>query len=881
MRRELTKCGEGFGSTMLGAPHRRRRMLTAGLLIVAVLIAWGKGEAGDWPQFRRDAARTGNAPDEALTLPLKRAVAVRFPAPIYASAAVVAGRAYIQDACGNLACVDVKANRALWVTPLGGRNNSSSPALVGGRVYIGNDDGAFFIVDAGNGKIVKKLVIPGGVVAAPAVANNAVYFPSFDGVLYKATLDGDVVWTFKGGWTSHQEIAVRGKYIVFFSGPVQEKDGLGKIEKEVKWGVNMWDATRLLLVRDEGTSAVAELAGVSGVATGGPVWIRDSKIVYQDFDSEQSRIAVIDFGEARKSMCGVIRVPGGPTGDHFLYELCRSDSRSVFAVRDDMVYTGRLCFMQDCSRYVWRASEPLAHCGAYHSGPALSRDFQIVGGQDGRIYFSDITGDAEAAAKPVADPKEKPPQRKPAWVYETPLAGTDTADGGIVSAPAIAAGTVFVGTVDGLLLGLGTGREATPCDVLPPTSVARPDPPRLLPGGQWPFMGGDEGNSHVSSDTTVKPPFRVRWKTKVWGVYKAPLLAADGRIFATSRFGDLFALDADTGRILWSQFVTYGESMNGSMVLGDKVIVSRSGQGLFCFDVASGRRLWHRQIPDERDEYTAAALLVCQQVNETTLRITAIAPDTGKDAWVRDIPDVLTARKDWRGLKASAVAGDGRWYVSASINGTAAKDPERKDKSLGWWNDETKMIAGIGITLALDPKDGTVLWSDRERFRHTRGGLMFRNGVLAVFGAHGCSAHEAKTGAVLWTAPIKRVANVPSYGGYLPHPLSDAFLGAKGMAATLGTHTCSAGVWANGLVYGHRRAISNYSGVLDPATGKEVWRYRLPTHVCPHPTPAYGRLYVVGNGEGVIYCFEPEETPERGWGSVECPSETALREKRT
>ena len=82
------------------------------------------------------------------------------------------------------------------------------------------------------------------------------------------------------------------------------------------------------------------------------------------------------------------------------------------------------------------------------------------------------------------------------------------------------------------------------------------------------------------------------------------------------------------------------------------------------------------------------------------------------------------------------------------------------------------------------------------------------------------------------------------------------------MAGTFGIHTCSVPVWANGLVYGHRISISNYSGVLDPATGKEVWHYRLPTHVCPTPTPAYGRLYVVGNGDGVVYCFQNDTTAQ-------------------
>lgn len=37
---------------------------------------------------------------------MQRVVAVKFPAPIYASAAVVAGRVYVQDVRGHVACID-------------------------------------------------------------------------------------------------------------------------------------------------------------------------------------------------------------------------------------------------------------------------------------------------------------------------------------------------------------------------------------------------------------------------------------------------------------------------------------------------------------------------------------------------------------------------------------------------------------------------------------------------------------------------------------------------------------------------------------------------------------------------------------------------------
>ena len=844
----------------------RSVQLLAGIAAIGslLLLMAGPGVAGDWPQFKRDAARTGDAPDETLALPLKRTVAVRFPSPIYASAAVVAGRAYVQDAWGNLACIDVAGNKSLWVTPLGGRNNSSSPAVAGGKVYVGNDDGAFFVVDADTGKVLRKLDIPGGVVAAPAVTQDAVYFPSFDGMLYRTSLDGKLVWTFKGGWTSHQEIAVRGSRILFFSGPVQEKEGLGPVEKEVAWAVNMPNA-RLLVVRDEGDRTVAELAGSTGVATSGPVWFSDTKFAYQHFDSEASQLVIIDLATSRESKGAPVAVPGSAWQG--IMSL-RSDSRGVPAARDGFLYTGRACFLQDASRVVWYAAEPLRHCGSFHGGPSLAKDHQVVGGQDGRVYFTKIAGDG-ALASSLGTGEDKPaPTREPAWVYDTELVGTTRANAGIVSSPAIADKTVFVGCLDGTFLGLGPGEETAPVDVLPAAKVKQPGPPHRLPGGEWPTLGGDLGFSHVSTDTTVKPPFRIRWKTRVWGVFKAPVIVADGRVYATTRFGNLIALDADSGRILWSQFMPYGESYNPSSFIDGKVITSRSNgpnQGLWCYDAGAGVRLWRRAIRIEDQEQMqlpgvpvfGRQTLVCEQIKDTTLRITAIDIDTGKDQWVREIPDVLAKRNaGWFPMTWGAVAGDGRWYVSASVNASAEKDPKRP--ATAWGGDQSKMMAGRGITLALDPRDGAVLWEDREHIRHNRSGLKFRKGILAVFGAHGCSAHDPSTGAVLWTVPIERVANSPAYGSYQGQPLSNQLLDSKGMAGTFGIYTCSIPVWANGLVYGHRLPISNYSGVLDPATGKEVWHYRLPCHVCPTPTPAYGRLYVVGNGEGVVYCFEPD-----------------------
>src|SRR5438552_9024190 len=127
-----------------------------------VLGAWTmvtapEARAADWPQYKRDAARTADAADEALAFPLQRVIAVRFSAPIYASAAVVEGKVYAVDQRGLLACIDRASQRVLWHARIGGVSNLSSPAVAGGKVFVGSTAGYLMVLDAATGKEVAKV----------------------------------------------------------------------------------------------------------------------------------------------------------------------------------------------------------------------------------------------------------------------------------------------------------------------------------------------------------------------------------------------------------------------------------------------------------------------------------------------------------------------------------------------------------------------------------------------------------------------------------------------------------------------------------------------------------------------------------------------------
>ncbi len=66
----------------------------------------------------------------------------------------------------------------------------SSPAVVGGVVFVGSYDNYLYALDAESGGLLWRFETGGAVVSSPAVYEGRVYVGSHDGIVY--TFDGDV-----------------------------------------------------------------------------------------------------------------------------------------------------------------------------------------------------------------------------------------------------------------------------------------------------------------------------------------------------------------------------------------------------------------------------------------------------------------------------------------------------------------------------------------------------------------------------------------------------------------------------------------------------------------------------------------------------------------
>jgi alcohol dehydrogenase (cytochrome c) len=184
---------------------------------------------------------------------------------------------------------------------------------------------------------------------------------------------------------------------------------------------------------------------------------------------------------------------------------------------------------------------------------------------------------------------------------------------------------------------------------------------RLLKGtadpSSWLQYGGDYGGMRHSPLTQITPAnvgqLTVQWafQTGQLGKFEATPIVANGIMYITGPNNTAWALDARTGRPIWSYRRDLPEGMNiccgrvnrGFAVLGNRLFMNTLDAHLLAFDMKTGAILWDSIIDDYKLGYsaTSAPLVVKDKVvvgiagAEYGIRgfIDAYDANTGKRAW--------------------------------------------------------------------------------------------------------------------------------------------------------------------------------------------------------------------------------------------------------
>ncbi|MBO4168154.1 PQQ-binding-like beta-propeller repeat protein [Cereibacter azotoformans] len=277
-----------------------------------------------------------------------------------------------------------------------------------------------------------------------------------------------------------------------------------------------------------------------------------------------------------------------------------------------------------------------------------------------------------------------------------------------------------------------------------------------------------------------------------------------GRLFATTGFGELVALDPATGAVLWRQKL--GAPATGApMVEGETVYVTGRDSSAWAIDASNGRVRW--QLPGAPSSTGMIGGSAPAMAGGTVLfpfnsgQMIAVLREGGSQLWSSQVAGERLGRAytGFRDITGDPVVSGGTIYVGSSA----------------------------GRTLAMSAASGETLWSADE-------------GALAPVAVAGGSVFlvsdearlvrlDAATGSVIWSV------DMPYWENATPKR-------RKGITAHYGP-----------VLAGGRLLVASSDGLVrffNPADGALVGSAELPGGAAAQPALAGGTLYVVAaNGK--------------------------------
>ena len=666
---------------------------------------------------------------------------------VLSSPAVLGGTMYVGSDDGNLYAVDIASQRELWRYAAGARI-ASTPAVSKGVVYVGSNDRHLHAVDAASGELRWKYETGAEVFSSPAVSNGVVYVGSDDNHLYAFDAEtGELRWQYEtADWVSTAP-AVGGSAVY-----VRSEDGVLHAV-DTSTGEGLWQ---------QGTGR--ESVSSSPVFTDGVVYAGGERRV-RGFDAAtgEGRFGYGTDGQVVYSPAVANGIVYAGSDDGHLYAIDASTKALLWLydgiqptpapplVAEGAVYVqsedGHLYALDALTgTLLWRSET-----GGVYGGPRADGGFVYAAANGGKVY-----GMVASSPLATAAPSQEREAGDLLWRYWAGEVYNPTTENGIVYFGT--SGSIYaINAATGALSWRYNGAQLV--SVINGRVYAKQNPILLsldAATGEllWTYEGGEgvrfltvsgdvvytsnaDGSVRVLDATTGS----LIWRYRPEGDWVGSPVVIDDTVYFGSGSGGagyVYALDAVTGSLRWS----YSLGRAGGIYLmardGVVYVSFREGERLraLALDTLTGDALWNNvpswgfnNLDHVWPPMVVNGVLYVSGLNSyygnRSSHIIAIDPSTGR---------VL-----WRGSSGSApLISDDVLYDSGS----------------GATGDDMVYIRHNG----LDPATGEHLWesethaplsSQEYRIRPSRG--IIHDGVVYSPVAGNVHALHASTGEVLWT----------------------------------------------------------------------------------------------------------------------------------
>lgn len=831
---------------------RRQHEMAIAFLLFCCHVPASAGN--DWPQLLRDAAHSGDASEQQLSMPLGLVAQVKLADAVLTSPVVVGGNVFVVDQMAAAYCVDPNAGRILWTSAPEGKaamgSNTSSPCVGQGKVFYGTTAGNLHILDARTGQAIRSIALGQPVLGAITLANDSIYFQTLDAVVHCLDLNGDRRWQ----WDHYNGLGRR-------PGP-KIKPHYGGVAVSVSGRrVVMAIGYDLVCVEDHGTEAKhvwTQSQPITNVYLPVGTAVRGD-YVYCAFPGKDGhgallRVSLADgsFDKQRdviKEQWAVLAPP---------------------AVRGKTAYYSRQAFGVTAYRFgsdgefLWRTfgDDPDGFTPSI-SSPALSRRHCLLTTLYGELVAVDLAA------------RGRGPRQLGAGVFrfQTPHGSP------ISSSPAITDGRVYFGSDDGCLYVLG---DATGGHPKKEPVVVHQRRSRVTPAGRrrygWPSAFGGPRNANFVDDAGLKPPLRLRWAVRSGGLFKQPVCAADEDVVYVTLGGFVVCREQSTGRMRWRRKLAKQAWCRSALLCADgKVYVPRmfstrypkvhgQGNAIYCLDGQTGRVVWEnplgigdrlRASPVFADGVVAYGSLY-QEGQPPTFRPPGQAVGQAVDAW-----DAVTGRHRWRVVFRS---------TGKRLNGPAGCVGD----GIMFFTGGGESPDATGETVAIHPLTGEIIWRTSAAFASQTGTPSFQDGKVYLPGTYKrpLACLSATDGHIVWQQSegrrhwyVDTVSLGPDYfavnnkyqGGAKRWNLADGTLAgtpAKRIQLWGPAHGCGSLVLTS-----ESMALSATLGglfITDARNGKTLWNSPgFASFTCPHAIAANGRIFYCPQTNNMMYCWEP------------------------
>ena len=297
---------------------------------------------------------------------------------------------------------------------------------------------------------------------------------------------------------------------------------------------------------------------------------------------------------------------------------------------------------------------------------------------------------------------------------------------------ALAAGAVAI------LAGIVVAYELLkrPPDVHNPNVTFKPQkPPKpTAKTVNWPMFGLNPARTRYLPAKGVKPPYRLIWHYIERPLLEFPPIYVGGTLYAVNNSGTAFALDADTGKVLWERSIGRLNASSPTYYKHRLYIVNLVPGHVVKLDARSGRLIWKHSLPG-RAESSPLVIDGTLYFGCENDQLFALSTRNGHVRWATTLGGPVKSAPAFRrgvlyvgdyGGNMNAVdakTGAIRWQTGSLGQGFGTSGEFYSTPAVAYG----RVYAGNNDdrVYSFDQKDGTLAWS------YSTGGYVYSGPVVA------------------------------------------------------------------------------------------------------------------------------------------------------